>query len=108
MTAVLKLRGALLAALATLAFALVTPAIDHASAAPKNGGAGKVTCPGGGEPGDIQTTHTHIYVNGNPVGTTTVRQICGEDGKWHEIAELVAASGTRFPATTAVGLRPTG
>jgi hypothetical protein len=71
MIAALKLRRASPVALAVLTFASLTPAIDHANAAPNNGGRGKVTCQGGREPGDIQTIHTYIYVNGNLVGQTT-------------------------------------
>lgn len=108
MNAVLKLRRVLPVALAALAFAWLTPAIDHANAAPNNGGGGTVTCQGGGEPGDIQTIHTYTYLNGNLVGTTTVKQICGEDGKWHEIKEITVAPRTQFYGTTQTMVKPTG
>ena len=100
MNAVLKLRRALPVALAVLSLAALAPAIDQANATPNNGGRGKVTCQGGGEPGDIQTIHTYSYLNGNLVGTTTVKQICGEDGQWHEIKAITVAPSTRWQATT--------
>ncbi len=101
MTAIRKLRCGLLAGLAALAVGWMTPAIDHASAKPKGGGSA-VTCDGGASPGDIQTVHSYIYVNGNLVAKTTVRQICGKDGKWHEIGEIVAANGVTASATTTI------
>jgi hypothetical protein len=107
MIAALKLRRASPVALAVLTFASLTPAIDHANAAPNNGGRGKVTCQGGREPGDIQTIHTYIYVNGNLVGQTTLQQICGEDGQWHQIKEITVATKARLHGTTQAMLKPT-
>jgi hypothetical protein len=87
----LRLRAALAASLVALAFILATPLLDRATAAPNNGGGGKVTCAGGGEPGDVQTTHTYYYVNGKLVAKVTGSAICGKDGQWHIVAPLVSA-----------------
>jgi hypothetical protein len=105
MSAVLTLRRALLVALSVLTFAWLTPVINRADATPNNGGRGKVTCQGGGEPGDIQTIHTYIYVNGNLAGQTTLRQICGDDGQWHQIKEIVLAPSRLLRGTTQATLK---
>jgi hypothetical protein len=105
MSAARKLRGGLLAGLAVLAVALITPAIDHASAEPNNGG-GKVTCQGGGEPGDVQTYHTWIYVNGKLVGKSQTSRICGKDGQWHEVSAISTPNST--PIVTTTTLTPPG
>jgi hypothetical protein len=105
MSVALKLRRALPVTLAVLTFAWLTPAIDRANATPNNGGRGKVTCQGGAEPGDIQTIHTYTYVNGNLAGQTTLRQICGEDGQWHQIKEIVLAPSRLLHGTTQATLK---
>jgi hypothetical protein len=69
--------------------ALATPLLDRASAEPNTGG-GKVTCSGGGEPGDVQETHTYYYVNGKYVTKVTGKTICGKGGRWHIVARTVS------------------
>jgi hypothetical protein len=103
MSASVKLRTALLVALAALLLALMTPNLDRASAEPNNGG-GKVTCSGGGEPGDVQETHTYFYVNGNLVGQSTRKIICGKDGQWHDVAPLLSHSGVAAVGSTTIKL----
>jgi hypothetical protein len=105
MSASVKLRPVLLAAVAALLLALVSPTLDRATAEPNNGG-GKVTCSGGADPGDVQEFHTYFYVNGKLTGQTTNKKICGKDGNWHDVAPLLSQSGI-----TAVGsatIRPAG
>jgi hypothetical protein len=108
MSAAAKIRGALVAALVAFACALLTPAIDHAGAAPNNGGGTKVTCPGGalpdGEPGDVNTVNTYTYVNGKLIAKTTVSLICGNDGFWHTVAALTVPPGQPFPVLSRPGL----
>jgi hypothetical protein len=96
-----RLRAAAAVALAAVAVGATSTAAD---AAPKGGGSAKVTCaaPGGvkADPGDEMTTTTYIMNDrGKVVGKTVTKQICGDDGNWHEVARIVtgtvrAASGT--------------
>jgi hypothetical protein len=88
MTAFSTVRALIMASLVALTFALASPAIDHANAEPTGGG--KVTCAGGGEPGDVVTRHVYTYVNGTIVAQAISSSICGNDGKWHQVAASVA------------------
>ena len=101
MTGAAKGRGALVAVLATLAVGLLTPTIDHAGAAPNSGGGSKVTCGGGGEPGDINTVHTYTYVNGKYIAKTTASMICGNDGQWHTVAQTTVPPWQPLPVLSA-------
>ncbi len=57
------------------------------------GGSTTVTCGQGSQPGDYLEQRSYIYINGRRVGFTTVTFICGEDGNWHQVAELVSQTG---------------
>jgi hypothetical protein len=94
-----RLRAAAAVALAAVAVGATSTAAD---AAPKGGGSAKVTCaaPGGvkADPGDEMTTTTYIINDrGKVVGKTVTRQICGEDGNWHDVAKVVSGV-VRAPA----------
>jgi hypothetical protein len=108
MGAAAKFHAVLVGVLVALAFALLMPSIDHAAAETNNGGGGKVTCSGGGglpdgEPGDVNTVNTYTYVNGKYVAKTTVRMICGNDGRWHTIAAVTRPPRGSFPAVSVSG-----
>jgi hypothetical protein len=108
MSATVRIRGVLVAALLALTCALAAPVIDHANAEPSAGG-GKVTCPSGGmggdgEPGDVHTVHTYTYLNGNLVVKSTWSMICGDDGKWHFVAQFTVPPGQAFPVLSAPAL----
>ncbi|HUO71861.1 MAG TPA: hypothetical protein VMU39_13885 [Solirubrobacteraceae bacterium] len=57
------------------------------------GGGTAVTCGGGGKPGDYMEQRSYIYRNGQRIGFTTVTYICGEDGNWHTVAQMVSQPG---------------
>jgi hypothetical protein len=73
-----------------------------------NGGGATVTCGLDSKPGDYMEHRSYIYVNGRRTGFTTITFICGEDGNWHQVAELVSQTG--IVAATGIlivqGVRP--
>jgi hypothetical protein len=79
---------------AAAALSLAGPVVQGASAKGKGGSAG-VTCEGygGGQPGEVVTTTVSQYVNGKWVSDTTVKHICGNDGKWHTVALVAGGTG---------------
>ncbi|HUO71860.1 MAG TPA: hypothetical protein VMU39_13880 [Solirubrobacteraceae bacterium] len=108
MSAAARLRGVLPAMLVVIVLALVGPALDHASASPNQGAGGKVTCGGGSEPGDVQTVHTYTYIGGKLVSKSSTSFICGNDGRWHMVAELTVSPGHTFPVLSGTTLRIVG
>jgi hypothetical protein len=54
----------------------------------KTNGGGSVTCGFGSKPGDSMEQRNYIYRNGQRVGFTSVTYLCGEDGQWHQVAQL--------------------
>jgi len=78
-----RFRTLILALAATGGFAATTiaPAVSQADSKTKGK---EVTCAGGAKAGDIKTFT--ISINGKV--TSSVSEICGSDGKWHEEAKL--------------------
>ncbi len=102
-----KTRSTIVALVASLSFtvAAVAPAVSQAK--PK-GQTTAVTCPdegfsgGPGQPGDIAYNKYTIV---GPDGLTLVgvedKMICGSDGKWHKVVEVVKSlSGVAAPVGT--------
>ena len=77
-------------ALAALAFGAAAPAVQQAQAKDNAGPAPEVKCPefGGGKPGDQKTLSETKVVGGKVVIVRSYTVICGDDGKWHELAAI--------------------
>ena len=71
--------------------------LARAAEAKKDDAGSKPACPefGGGKLGDRKTLTETTYVNGKKV-TKSYDVICGDDGRWHQVAKS-AAPFTRIP-----------
>jgi hypothetical protein len=108
MTALTKTtRTAVAGLVAALALATGLGAADLAQAAPNNGGGTtQTTCKYGGTAGEERTFTVETYLNGKLVRKTTVKKICGNDGKWHTVGITPGAAGAQTGApTVATGAR---
>lgn len=100
-----KTRSTIAALVASLSFTLTAVAPAVSQARPK-GQTSSVTCPdegisgGAGQPGDIAYNKYNVI---DPDGKTLVgvgdKMICGSDGKWHKVVDVVKAplSGIAAP-----------
>jgi hypothetical protein len=84
------------ASLALAVVGLAGPTVHPAAATP-NTSSGKTCSRLNGEqvrPGDYMVVVTIVYNNqGQEVSHTRKKLICGEDGEWHEVAQLRVAGG---------------
>jgi hypothetical protein len=87
----IKIRTIILSLLAAGGFAAasIAPAVSHADSKSKGK---EVTCDGA-QPGDILETTVTVKKNGKEVVSITRRQICGSDGKWHDVVSLEISKG---------------
>ena len=84
------------ASLALAVVGLAGPTVQPAAATP-NTSSGKTCSRLNGEqvrPGDYMVVVTIVYNNqGQEVSHTRKKLICGDDGEWHEVAQLRVAGG---------------
>jgi hypothetical protein len=99
-----KIRTTIIAVITTSSFAgaSLVPAVSQARA--KKPGT-TVTCPditggGVGQPGDILTVEWNVILPNGQWGTEKEKKICGSDGKWHKVVDLVVTGGTLPEAPT--------
>jgi hypothetical protein len=92
-------------ALAFLALAFAGPGVHAAQAEPNTGGAVGCALPDGtkAKPGEYKTVVIFEIKGGRKSGLSQ-RWICGEDGDWHLVDEVVASvtvhwTGTKWRAT---------
>lgn len=87
-------------ALALLALVFTGPAVRAADAEPNNSGAVGCALPDGtkAKPGEYKTV-VIFEVKGGRKSGLTMRYICGEDGDWHMVDELVASVTVRWTGT---------
>jgi hypothetical protein len=95
-----KTRTTIITLVAAFSFggAAIVPTVAQARAKKP---AAPVTCPdfglGTGKPGDIvETPYNAIDQNGN-FYIVHEKKICGSDGKWHTVVDLVAPTATEPP-----------
>ena len=83
-------RHAITIALATLTLGAAAPAVQQAQAKDNAPQPTETKCPefGGGKPGDQKTLSETKTVNGKVVVVRSYTVICGDDGKWHELAAI--------------------
>jgi hypothetical protein len=83
-------RHAITIALATVALGAAAPADQQAEAKDNAPAPAETKCPefGGGKPGDQKTLSETKTVNGKVVIVRSYTVICGDDGKWHELAAI--------------------
>jgi hypothetical protein len=58
-----------------------------------NGGGTATTCGLGSKPGDYMEERSYTFINGRRTGFTTTTYVCGEDGNWHQVAQLRSGTG---------------
>src|SRR5271170_3747297 len=99
-----KTRNIVIAGLASISFAATAVAPAVSQARPK-GQTTSVTCPdegmggGTGQPGDIAyNKYTVVGPDGMTLVGVNEKVICGSDGKWHKVVDVVTAlSGVAAP-----------
>ena len=92
-----KTRTTIIALVASVSFAGAAIVPTVAQARPKQK-VTAVTCPdttgqGVGQPGEIRTTEWNIILPDGTWSTEKEKKICGSDGKWHKVVDLVQAEG---------------
>jgi hypothetical protein len=105
-----KIRTLILTVVASCSFATASfaPAVSQADSKDK----AKVTCDGS-SPGDILETTVTVKKNGKEVASYTTKQICGSDGKWHDVSNLEVSKSLRVlllqhVARQSVTVQPSG
>jgi hypothetical protein len=89
-----KTRTALIALVASVSFAAASTVPAVSSARPIKKGTTAVTCPdingaGTGQPGESRTLSENIILPNGKWGIRSETKICGNDGKWHTVVDLV-------------------
>jgi hypothetical protein len=104
-----EIRTTIIALIASSSFAVssAVPAVSSARPVKKVTG---VTCPdingaGTGQAGEIRTLESNVINPDGTWGVEKVRKICGSDGKWHTVVDLVQnGTSALLPASTVTSL----
>jgi len=103
-----KTRTTIVALVASASFAVtsVAPAVSSARPVKK---IAAVTCPdidgqGLGAPGEIRTLSQNVIRPDGTWGVQTERKICGSDGKWHTVVDMVQSTSALLPESTTMSL----
>jgi hypothetical protein len=96
-----KIRATIISLAASASFGVATIAPAVAQAKPKLKVVA-VTCPdidgaGPGQPGESRTLQENVILPNGQWGIRKETKICGNDGKWHTVVDLVASPSLVTP-----------